>query len=77
MRLLRPLIVLLADQAFLAFAATIKPFVLQEQTIHDVGSGFCHIGDAPPEAHLDNAIFTGICIGRTARFLGIPYAQPP
>ena len=76
MRILRPLIVLFvfADQAFLAFATTFKPFVIQEQT---TGSGLCNIGDDSPEVLLDNATFTGICIGRTARFLGIPYAQPP
>ena len=73
----RPLIVLFAYQAFLALAATFKPFVIQEQIIPNVGIGLCNIGGAPPETHLDNATFTGICIGRTARFLGIPYAQPP
>lgn len=77
MRLLRPLIVLFANQAFLALATTFKPFAIQGQITTNVGSGLCHIGGAHPEAHLDNATFTGICIGRTARFLGIPYAQPP
>ena len=77
MRLLRPLIVLFANQAFLALATTFNPFVLQEQATPNLGTGLCNIGGAPPETHLDNATFTGICIGRTARFLGIPYAQPP
>jgi len=77
MHLLRPLIVLFTNQAFLALATTFKPFVIQEQITPNVGSVLCNIGGAPPEAHLDNATFTGICIGRTARFLGIPYAQPP
>jgi hypothetical protein len=79
MRLLRPLIVSFAYQAFLALATTFKPFAIQEQITPDVGSGFgfCNIGGAPPETHLDNATFTGLCIGRTARFLGIPFAQPP
>ena len=77
--LLRPLVVLFTHQAFVALAATFNPFVIQEQITPDVGSGFgfCSIGGAPPETHLDNATFTGVCIGRTARFLGIPYAQPP
>lgn len=77
MRLLRPLIILLTDQAFLALATTFKPFVIQEQTTLNQGSGLCRIGGDPPETHLDNATFAGICIGRTARFLGIPFAQPP
>lgn len=77
MRLLRPLIVLFANQAFLALATTFEPFAIQEQITPNVGSELCDIGGALPEAHLDDATFTGICIGRTARFLGIPYAQPP
>ena len=77
MRLLRPLIVLLADQAFFALATTFNPFVIQEQTTLNEGVGLCQINDPSPEVHLDNATFTGICIGRTTRFLGIPYAQPP
>lgn len=77
MRLLRPLIVLLADQAFLSLAATFNPFVIQKQTTLNEGIGLCNIGGARPEVHLDNATFTGVCIGRTARFKGIPYAYPP
>ena len=77
MRIVRPIHVLFAGQAFFALAASIRPFVIQEQAIPTVGSGFCTIGGTPPEVHLDNATFTGICIGRAARFLGIPYAQPP
>jgi hypothetical protein len=74
MRIVGPILVL---QAFFALAAPNTPFVVQEQSIPTVGNGFCDIGGAPPEAHLDNATFTGVCIGRAARFLGIPYAQPP
>jgi hypothetical protein len=77
MHIFRPILVLLVDQAFFALAASIKPFVIQEQAIPTVHSGFCDIGGAPPEVHLDNATFTGICIGVVARFLGIPFAQPP
>ena len=78
MRIVRPILVLFVEQAVFALAAaSIKPFVIQEQTIPTVDSGFCDIGGAPPEVHLDNATFTGVCIGLVARFLGIPFAQPP
>jgi acetylcholinesterase len=76
MRIVHPILVLFADQAFFALAK-IKPFAIQEQAIPNVINGFCNIGGAPPEAHLDNATFTGICEGGAARFLGIPYAEPP
>ena len=77
MRIVLPILVLFANQAFFALTASNKPFVVQEQAISNVVNGFCNVGGAPPEVHLDNATFTGICEGRAARFLGIPYAQPP
>jgi hypothetical protein len=74
MRIVGPVLVL---QTFFALAASNTPFVIQEQATPIAGNGFCQIAGAPPEAHLDNATFTGFCLGRAARFLGIPYAQPP
>jgi hypothetical protein len=68
---------LLANQAFFARGAFVKPFVVQEQTTLKAGDSFCNGGDSPPKARLDNATFSGICVGRTAHFLGIPFAQPP
>jgi hypothetical protein len=62
---------------FFAFAASVKPFVVQEQTSLNVEDGFCGGGDTLPEAYLGNATFSGICIGNTARLLGIPFAQNP
>jgi hypothetical protein len=68
---------LLANQAFFAFAAFVKPFVVQDQATLNVADGFCK--DSQPKAYLDDATFSGVCSGltRTARFLGIPFAQPP
>jgi hypothetical protein len=69
---------LVANQAFFARAASVKqPFVVQEQTTLEVGDSSCNEDDSPPTAHLDNATFSGIYIGWTAHFLGIPFAQPP
>ena len=68
---------LLANQAFFAFATFVRPFVVQDQNTFDVGDGFCKGPRLPPKAYLDDATFNGICLGRTARFLGIPFAQPP
>ena len=77
MRFPHLVVALLANQAFFTRAAFVKPFVVQEQTTLKVGDGFCNEDDSPPKARLDNATFNGICIGRTAHFLGIPFAQPP
>ena len=70
---------LLANQAFFAFAAFSKPFVVQDQNTLNVGDGFCNLKGprSPPKAYLDGAAFNGVCLGQTARFLGIPFAQPP
>jgi hypothetical protein len=68
---------LLANQAFFAFAAFVDPFVVQDQNTLNVGDGFCKDSNSPPRAYLDDAAFNGVCLGRTARFLGIPFAQPP
>lgn len=76
MRVARLFFGLFAEQAFFAFAASVKPFVIQDQEHTGVGTGFCN-GRGPPKAQLDNGTFTGTCIARTARFLGIPFAQPP
>lgn len=67
----------LAGQAFFVFAISVKPFVVQNPITPVSGTGFCNNGDLPPQAHLDNGTFIGICEFGTARFLGIPYAQPP
>lgn len=32
---------------------------------------------AAPTVTLDNATVTGVVLGRTNQFLGIPFAQPP
>ncbi|KAH9983658.1 carotenoid ester lipase precursor [Russula vinacea] len=70
MRIVLPILALFATRRS-------SPSLVQEQVIPDAVNGFCNIGGAPPEVHLDNATFTGICKDRAARFLGIPYAQPP
>jgi len=77
MRFVRLIPALLANQAFFALATPANPFVIQEQTTLNVGDGFCNGDGSPPEVNLDSATFSGICKGRTAWFLGIPFAQPP
>jgi hypothetical protein len=73
---------LFAGQAFSAFATSVEPFVVQDQTIITTplafaGPGFCNSAGVPPQAYLDNGTFIGICQDGVAHFLGIPYAQPP
>ncbi|KAH9024966.1 carotenoid ester lipase precursor [Lactarius hengduanensis] len=58
---------LFANQAAFVLANPIRPLT----------AGFCKGVGLPPLAHLDDATFSGVCSGQTARFLGVPYAQPP
>ena len=68
----------LANQAAFALANPIRPLTVQGSNAPVAAqAGFCQGADLPPLAHLDNATFSGFCSGQTAKFLGIPYAQPP
>jgi len=40
-------------------------------------AGYLLAACAAPTVKLDSATFTGVAIGNTDQFLGIPYAQPP
>lgn len=68
----------LANQAAFILADPIGALTVQgSDTPAVAGAGFCQGADLPPIAYLDNATFYGVCNGQTAKFLGIPYAQPP
>ncbi|KAI0296558.1 carotenoid ester lipase precursor [Multifurca ochricompacta] len=79
MRVIHVALALFVRQAVFALAtSTRRPFVVQQKSNTPlVGTKFYGSAPSAPQAYLDNATFTGIYIGRTARFLGIPYAQPP
>jgi hypothetical protein len=77
MKIFSFILTLFAGQAFFALAISVKPFVVPDLTTPVAGTGFCDSAGVPPQAYLDNGTFIGICFGRSARFLGIPYAQPP
>ncbi|KAH8995061.1 carotenoid ester lipase precursor [Lactarius hatsudake] len=68
---------LFANKAAFVLANPIRPLTVQESNAPAAQAGFCKGIGLPPLAHLDNATFSGVCSGQTARFLGIPYAQPP
>ena len=66
-----------AIQAALVLANPIRPLTVQGfDALEAEQVGFCQ-GAGLPLTYLDNATFSGVCSGRAARFLGIPYAQPP
>ena len=68
----------LASQVAFVLANPIRPLTVQGSDTPVVAqAGFCQGKDLPPLAYLDNATFSGVCSGHAARFLGIPYAEPP
>ena len=81
----RATLVLLAGRALSAFASPVDHFTVQDPTLHvapgymcgDTGSVSQLEGEAPPEVHLDDGIFTGARKGAADHFLGIPFAYPP
>ncbi|KAH8991715.1 carotenoid ester lipase precursor [Lactarius akahatsu] len=68
---------LFANKAAIVLANPIGPLTVHEFNTPAAQAGFCKGVGLPPLAHLDNATFSGVCSGQAARFLGIPYAQPP
>ncbi|KAI0296557.1 carotenoid ester lipase precursor [Multifurca ochricompacta] len=76
MRISCVLVALFAGQASLALVTHFEPFVVQKHNA-PLTAGFCDGIGSTANARLDKATFTGICSLKTAKFLGIPYAQPP
>ena len=67
-----------ANQAAFVLANPIRPLTVQGVDAPAAAqAGFCQGPALSPLAYLDNATFSGVCNGRAAQFLGIPYAQPP
>lgn len=67
-----------AIQAAFVLANPIRPLTVQGFDAPAAAqAGFCQGAGLPPLAYLDNATFSGLCNGRAAQFLGIPYAKPP
>ncbi|KAI9458426.1 carotenoid ester lipase precursor [Lactarius psammicola] len=68
---------LFANQAAFVLANSIRSLTIQKFDAPAAQAGFCKGVGSPPLAYLDSATFSGVCNGRAAQFLGIPYAQPP
>ncbi|KAH9034581.1 carotenoid ester lipase precursor [Lactarius pseudohatsudake] len=74
---------LFANQAAFVLANPIRPLTVQEFNTPAAQAGFCKGVGLPPLAHLDNATFSGVCSGQTARFftcgrrLRLPEPLPP
>lgn len=77
MHIARFTLALFANQAAFVLASWIRPFTVQGFDAPTAQAGFCKGAGLPPLAYLDSATFSGVCNGRAAQFLGIPYAQPP
>lgn len=77
MHIVRFALAFFAHQAAFVLANPVRPLTVQGFNEPAARAGFCDGASLPPLACLDNATFSGVCSGRTAHFLGIPYAQPP
>lgn len=77
MHIIRFALAFFANQAAFVLANPVRPLTVQGYNEPAAQAGFCQDASLPPLAYLDNATFAGVCSGRTAYFLGIPYAQPP
>jgi hypothetical protein len=77
MLLTRITLALFAGQVSHALATPFKPFVIQEPNMHFADAGGLCDSSGSADIRLDNGIFTGYCFGKTAQFLGIPFAHPP